>query len=111
MKEILIVLILTNNQMQKNFLRTSSRVLRGSQILKSSIIADENNLEDSKREQKKNPTQGLGSSNRSFGIDFRISNGRLNSKDEERIGMVTLGAEHQKGRKMGKTKSTRKHLL
>jgi hypothetical protein len=31
--------------MQKQFLRSSSRVLRGSQILKSSIIADENNLE------------------------------------------------------------------
>jgi hypothetical protein len=31
--------------MEKHFLRTSSRVLRGSQILKSSIIADENNLE------------------------------------------------------------------
>jgi hypothetical protein len=39
------VLILTNNQMEKHFLRTSSRVLRGSQILKISIIADENNLE------------------------------------------------------------------
>ncbi len=45
MKEVFFVLILTNNQMEKHFLRTSSRVLRGSQILKSSIIADENNLE------------------------------------------------------------------
>jgi hypothetical protein len=44
-ERIFLVLILTNNQMEKHFLRTSSRVLRGSQILKSSIIADENNLE------------------------------------------------------------------
>jgi hypothetical protein len=50
-------------------------------------------------------------SNGSFGMDFRISNGRLKVKDEERIEMVTLGPEDQKGRKMGKTKSTRKHLL
>jgi len=92
-------------------LRTSSRVLRGSQILKSSIIADESNLKHSKREQKKNPTQGSGSSNRSFRMDLRIGNGRLKVKDEERIDMVTLGPEDQKGRKMGKTKSTRKHLL
>jgi hypothetical protein len=65
----------------------------------------------SKRDQKKNPTQGSGSSNESFGIDFRISNGRLKAKDEERIDIVTSGPEDQKGRKMGKTKGTRKHLL
>jgi hypothetical protein len=54
----------------------------------------------SKREQKGNPTQGSGSSNRSFGMDFRISNGRLKVKDKERIEMVTLEPEDQKGRKM-----------
>lgn len=33
-------------------------------------------------------------------MDFRISNGRLKVKDKERIEMVTLEPEDQKGRKM-----------